>query len=133
MTFTPEQMNKAKSAKSAEELLEMAKAEGVEMTADEAAKYFADLHTEGELNEDELATIAGGKKKGEDPHASFYGINTPNFDDCPVCGARLEYVRTVPNGNSDFDVVYCPNGKVYLKQTRSRYNCNFDLYTEQNG
>ena len=63
MTFTPEQMNKAKSAKSAEELLEMAKAEGVEMTAEEAAKYFTSLHTEGELNEDELATIAGGKQE----------------------------------------------------------------------
>ena len=70
MTFTPEQMNKAKSAKSAEELLEMAKAEGVAMTADEAAKYFADLHTEGELNEDELATIAGGK--GDPPPPKYW-------------------------------------------------------------
>ena len=36
MTFTNEQMTKAKQAKTAEELLEMAKASGIEMTEDEA-------------------------------------------------------------------------------------------------
>ena len=35
--LTPEMIEKAKAAKSAEELLEIAKANGVEMTEDEAA------------------------------------------------------------------------------------------------
>ena len=38
--LTPEMIEKAKAAKSAEELLEVAKAGGVELTADEAATYF---------------------------------------------------------------------------------------------
>ena len=48
-------------AKSAEELLELAKANGVEMTADEAAAYFAQLNPKsGELDDDELDAVAGG-------------------------------------------------------------------------
>ena len=37
-------IEKAKAAKSAEELLSLAKESGVEMTADEAATYFAQLN-----------------------------------------------------------------------------------------
>ena len=39
--LTSEMIEKAKAAKSAEELLSLAKESGVEMTADEAATYFA--------------------------------------------------------------------------------------------
>lgn len=42
--FNAEMIEKAKTAKSTEELLELAKANGVEMTADEAATYFAQLN-----------------------------------------------------------------------------------------
>ncbi len=59
--LTPEMIEKAKKAKSAEELLELAKAGGVEMTADEAATYFAQLGTKsGELYDDDLDAVAGG-------------------------------------------------------------------------
>ena len=59
--FTPEMIEKAKAAKSAEELLEVAKAGGVEMTADEAATYFAQLNPQsGELDDDALDGVAGG-------------------------------------------------------------------------
>ena len=42
--FTPEMIEKAKVAKTAEELLEIAKANGMEITAEEAATYFAQLN-----------------------------------------------------------------------------------------
>ena len=59
--FNTEMIEKAKAAKSAEELLEIAKANGVEMTADEAATYFAQLNPKsGELEDDELDAVAGG-------------------------------------------------------------------------
>ncbi len=59
--FTPEMIEKAKAAKSAEELLEVAKAGGIEMTADEAKTYFAQLTPKsGELDDDELDAVAGG-------------------------------------------------------------------------
>jgi predicted ribosomally synthesized peptide with nif11-like leader len=57
----PEMIEKAKAAKSAEELLELAKANGVEMTEDEAATYFAQLNPKsGELSDDDLDNVAGG-------------------------------------------------------------------------
>ena len=59
--FNTEMIEKAKVAKTAEELLEIAKANGVEMTADEAATYFAQLNsTRDELSDDELVNVSGG-------------------------------------------------------------------------
>ena len=60
MKFTPEQLAKAKSAKSAEELLSLAKENGIEITEEEAGKYYAELHREGELSDDELDNVSGG-------------------------------------------------------------------------
>ena len=55
-----ELIEKAKTAKSAEELLEMAKAEGMELTAEEAEKHFCELHKTGELSDEELDSVSGG-------------------------------------------------------------------------
>ena len=60
MKFTPEQITKAKAANSAEELLALAKENGIELTEEEAKKYFADFHKEGELADEELANVSGG-------------------------------------------------------------------------
>ena len=59
--FTPEMIEKAKVAKAAEELYEIAKANGVEITEDEAKTYFAQLNPKDcELNDDDLDSVAGG-------------------------------------------------------------------------
>ena len=55
MNISKELLEKAKTAKSAEELLEMAKAENIELSAEQAAKAFAELHKAGELSDEELA------------------------------------------------------------------------------
>ena len=60
MKLTPEQLTKVKQAKSAEELFALAKENGIEMTEEEAEKYFAELHKEGELADDELDNVSGG-------------------------------------------------------------------------
>ena len=60
MMYSNERIEKAKTAKSAEELLAMAKAENIDMTAEEAAKAFAELHKTGELSDDELDNVSGG-------------------------------------------------------------------------
>ena len=60
MEFTKEMIEKAKAAKSAEELLELAKAEGVEMTAEEVEVRFAELNKKGELADEELDNVSGG-------------------------------------------------------------------------
>ena len=59
--FNAEMIEKAKTVKSAEELLELVKANGVEMTADEAATYFAQLNPKsGELDDNDLDNVSGG-------------------------------------------------------------------------
>jgi hypothetical protein len=59
--LTPEMIEKAKAAKTAEELLELAKANGVEMTADEAKIYFAQLTPKsGEIDDNDLDNVSGG-------------------------------------------------------------------------
>ena len=60
MKFTDEMLEKAKTAKSAEELLAMAKAENIELTEKQAAKAFAQLNRNGELSDEELDNVAGG-------------------------------------------------------------------------
>ena len=59
--LTPELIEKAKQAKTAEELATLAKENGAEMTAEEANTYFAKLNPQsGELSDDELDNVAGG-------------------------------------------------------------------------
>ena len=60
MNISKELIEKAKTAKSAEELLEMAKAENIELTEEQAAKAFAELNKIGELSDEELDNVAGG-------------------------------------------------------------------------
>jgi hypothetical protein len=62
MTFTPEIIAKAKTARNAEELISMAKTEGFsKLTAEEAAKFYKQLNPKrGEIADDELDNVAGG-------------------------------------------------------------------------
>ena len=53
-------LEKARTANSAEELLEMAKVEHIELTAEEAEKALAGLHKTGELSDEELDNVSGG-------------------------------------------------------------------------
>ena len=58
--LTPEIIAKAKTANSLDELIAIAKANGVELTADEAKKYFEQISANGEVSDDELDLVAGG-------------------------------------------------------------------------
>ncbi len=59
MKFTKEQLEKAMQCKTAEELLALAKAEGIALTREEAEKYLAQFSV-CELSADELDVVAGG-------------------------------------------------------------------------
>ena len=66
MEITQEMFEKAKGAKSPQELLELAKAEGIELTEEAAKEIFAKLHPEsGELSDEEMEKIAGGMADAE--------------------------------------------------------------------
>ena len=95
--LTPEMIEKAKAVKSAEELLALAKENNVEMTADEAATYFAQLNPKsGELDDDDLDSVAGGAC-ATDP--AFEAVSNLN---CPECGR-----------NDKWDMTGYSNGKCY--------------------
>ena len=78
--LTPEMIEKAKAARSAEELLALAKENNVEVTEDEAKTYFAQINPKsGELDDDELDAVAGGA----------CGSSNSDQRACPNCNASL--------------------------------------------
>ena len=62
MNFSKEMIEKAKTATSAAELFEMAKAAGVELSMEDAEMYFSFLSKDPQaLSDEELDRVAGGK------------------------------------------------------------------------
>ena len=102
----PDMIEKAKVAKTAEELYEIAKANGVEMTADEAATYFAQLNpTSGELNDDDLDSVAGGACGGGVRVGD--NVRVTSGETCPTCGGNVGTVKAV--GAMSVGAVVCQN------------------------
>ena len=60
MKISKELLEKAKTAKTAEELLAMSKAEGFELPEGEAKTVFSKLYKMGELSDEELDNVSGG-------------------------------------------------------------------------
>ncbi len=65
--FTPEQIEKARQANSPEELLALAKENGIELSEDKAKEYFDRLNNSGELSDSELENVSGGGCNDHDP------------------------------------------------------------------
>ena len=64
--LTPELIAKAKTVKSAEELLVLSKANKIELTETEANTYFAQLGANGAVADDELEAVSGGFNCGDE-------------------------------------------------------------------
>jgi len=96
--LTSEMIEKAKAAKSAEELIALAKDNGVEMTADEAATYFAQLNPKsGELDDDDLDAVAGGACADSNDNANpAVGVGdtvqVTSGETCSSCGNNIGIV-----------------------------------------
>ena len=84
--FTPELIAKAKAAKSAEELLALAKENNVEMTEEQAKIYFEQLNANGTVSDDELDIVAGGlgcPDDGDDEYIlKCHACGSTEIDDC---------------------------------------------------
>ena len=89
--LTPEMIEKAKAAKSAEELLELAKANGFDMSADEAKTCFAQLNPKsGELDDDALDCVAGGCGDSDDSSGSIGDtVRITSGTVCANCGSKI--------------------------------------------
>ena len=55
---------KALETKTVEELVALAKENGIELTSEEAEEHFARLHKSGELSDEELDNVADGGCSG---------------------------------------------------------------------
>ena len=109
--LTPEMIEKAKAAKSAEELLEVAKAGGIEMTADEAATYFAQLNPQsGELDDDALDGVAGGcGDRSENGNLVKIGdkVRITSEQCCPKCGGKTGWIDAPLYGSAKIGCEQC--------------------------
>ena len=119
MKFSNEMIEKAKTAKTAEELLAMAKAENVELTEEQAEKALAQLNRNGELSDEELDNVAGGCA---DPYQSG---DTPIFN----VGQRIYYlIIEYDKYDAGFDktYIYGTITQVYPKENGVyRYGAEF--------
>ncbi len=84
--MTNKLITKAKECKSAEELLALAKENGIEMSAEEAKAKYAELHNEGELSDDELDQAAGGGCHKKDGRLSVTIAHYCDHFICKDCG-----------------------------------------------
>jgi predicted ribosomally synthesized peptide with nif11-like leader len=104
--LTPEMIEKAKVAKSAEELLALAKESGVEMTAEEATTYFAQLNPKsGELDDNDLDNVAGGACGGGVRVGDT--VRVTSGETCTICGGNMGTVKAV--GAMAIGAVVCMN------------------------
>ena len=102
-----ELLTRAKAAKTAEEIMALAKENGIEMTAEEAQKIFAQLHPQtGELSDDELDNVSGGACYGRDDclmttiayGCRYYEPATTKNGVSGTCGACRYWDRTYRSG-----------------------------------
>ena len=109
--FRAEMIQKAKGAKTVRELLELAKAEGINMTADEAATYFAQLNPESsELFDYELDCVSGGGCGDNLPLYRNYSMVQEFF--CTNCFRVYPASQCkVIHYETQDDVAYCPDCK----------------------
>lgn len=131
MQFTPEMMNKAKTAQSASELMHMAHESGMEMTADEAQKYFDMLHpAAGELSDEELDNVSGGGCGGGKKDDGTT-VEEPEPEPTPLFEiGELVLYKASPDRSNPCTVLgrYLQNGREWRYTLRYRDEVDPDCY-----
>ena len=82
--LTKEMIEKAMQCETAEELMALAKAEGMELTKEEAEAYLSEID-DMELVSDTLAKVAGGRKGGGGGCYGKCQTQAPNPDTVARC------------------------------------------------
>ena len=124
--FNAEVIEKAKAAKSAEELLALAKENNVEMTADEAKTYFAQLNPKsGELSDDDLDAVAGGACANSTSDVVVGSkVRVINGYKCPQCGGTVGHIVA---GEFQDCHVYCQDCNNIIISTVTWFNVGVDI------
>ncbi len=92
--ITPELIETAKKAKSAKELISIAKENGMELDEKQAEAYFSRISANGALSDDELDNVSGGM-------CTYAGDKK-----CARCGGKLIAVPR-PGGGCDYVCMDC--------------------------
>lgn len=115
MKLSKELLEKAQTAKSPEELIQMAKTENIDLSAEEAAKAFAKLNASGELSDEELDNVAGGcggEKITEPKYKEGDLVWISGGFACYTCGRyrafKVTEVHRSPVGKHTYSVA-CPD------------------------
>lgn len=100
--FNQELLQKARKAKSSEELLDIARENGVELTKEDADGYFEELHQSRKLSDEELDNVAGGGCNNDSGYKK--GQMCPKCKSTKITNASANsaYCYHCTNCNSDF-------------------------------
>ncbi len=122
MNLNEGMLEKAKTAKTLEEFTAVAKENGVELTNDEAETYFAQLNPKtGELNDDELDNVAGGKKCGT-LYDDGRPIVIPSSNTCEYWKDKTTF-EVIPEGGKCSSCIHCHTRKFgWVCMANERYD-----------
>jgi len=120
--FTPEQIARAKAAGSPEELVSLAKENGVELTEDQADAYFGQLNKSGEMSDDELGNVAGGSCNSLPPNHVGANDSCDKWV-CERCGKSKNEVSRIHFHNTLPYYRHCESCK-YASYENTIYLCN---------
>lgn len=115
--FTQQLIEKAKRAKSAEELLSIAEENEIAMSAERAEELFEQFNKSGELSDDELDNVSGGGCGGDpDPYPPAHFDRDCEFYRCCFCGRYKD---------GDKPTHACRNGGKHVTTRNHCGNCSF--------
>ncbi len=103
MEINKELIAKAKECKTAQELLNLAEENGIEINEEQANSLFAQLNKTGEISEEELENTAGGKcdvfhpqcPKCKQRNLTLIHKGSVEYNHCKTCGyewKRISYI-----------------------------------------
>ena len=125
MEMNKELISKAKTAKTPEELLCLAKENGEEMTEESAKAYFDMLHQkQGEMTDDELDNVSGGCNKS-DGRKIVSALHSCTAFNCKKCGGKgfETFLGMVCNNcGKDANCTRCK----YCSYEKGLWLCNYD-------
>ena len=121
MEFTPELLEKARKAESAEALKALAKENEYDMSDDEASAYFAQMHKSGELSDEEMENVSGGAC-----HNNGHMVTTL-FNGCTgwLCETHKMPVKMFEDGY-DACATYPQTGCTKSHYCKTCYYCHYE-------
>ena len=128
--LTPELIAKAKAASTVDELRAIAKANGIELTEEEAKSYFAQLTANDAISDDELGAVAGGGScpGGDDEESDSndairpgYAVRVTDGSRCSGCGSNWGVTKALSPSYTTVGV-FCNNCRKWITTKATKDN-----------